>query len=116
MPTMPHTHQQAKRLGMSLQALGCTLTYPCMTNQLWINTAATGVTTALLAEELAKHGIKIASGNGVVCRMVLHHQITDEAIDQFIATAQSLFEQHRGSKPLAITGSSHVLAYPPTTQ
>jgi len=116
MPTMPHTHQQAKRLAMSLQALGCALVYPCQTNQIWINTAPTGVTTAMLAEELAKQGIKIASGNGAVCRMVLHHQISDEAIDQFIATAQNLFEQHKGAKPLAITGSSSNLAYPPTVQ
>ena len=116
MPTMPHTHQQAKKLAMSLQALGCTLEYPCMTNQVWLNTAPTGVTTTILADELAKHGIKIASGNGVVCRLVLHHQITDEAVDQFIDIAQKLFEQHKDGKPLANTGTSSILAYPSTVQ
>ncbi|KAJ2963653.1 hypothetical protein NQZ79_g1355 [Umbelopsis isabellina] len=116
MPTMKHTHQQAKRLAMSLEALGCVLVYPCMTNQVWLNTAPTGVTTGQLAEELAKYGIKIPGGNGVTCRMVLHHQISDEAIDQFITVAQNLFEQYKGAKPLAITGPATILAYPSTVQ
>jgi threonine aldolase len=116
MSTMPHTHQQAKRLAMSLQSLGCFLVYPCMTNQVWIDTTATGVTTNLLAEALAKHGIKMSPGNGTSSRIVLHHQITDEAINQFIDTATALFKEYEGSKPLAITAPPTVLAYSTSVQ
>jgi len=116
MPTMHHTHQQAKRLAMSLESFGCSLVYPCMTNQIWLDTTATGVSTKLLAEELAKHGIKISAGNGCTSRIVLHHQITDEAIEQFITTAAALFKEHEGSKPLAIKGPFNITAYATTVQ
>ncbi|KAI8581006.1 hypothetical protein K450DRAFT_172814 [Umbelopsis ramanniana AG] len=111
MPSMPHTHQQAKRLAMSLESFGCSLVYPCMTNQIWLDTTATGVSTKLLSEALAVHGIKISAGNGCTSRIVLHHQITDEAIDQFITTAAALFKKYEGSRPLAITGSFNITAY-----
>ncbi|KAF9116161.1 N-alpha-acetyltransferase 16, NatA auxiliary subunit [Mortierella sp. AM989] len=82
-PTMKDTHRRAKTLESAFVQVGCNITSPVDTNMVWVDTSDAGFTVDVLMEELAKKGIKI-SGSGCAARVVLHYQITDEAVERFI--------------------------------
>ncbi|KAF9913253.1 Threonine aldolase [Linnemannia zychae] len=82
-PTMEETHRRAKWLERVFLQVGCQITNAVDTNMVWVDTTNAGFTVDDLIVELAKEGIKI-SGSGYQARVVLHYQITDEAVQRFI--------------------------------
>ncbi|KAG0253741.1 Threonine aldolase [Mortierella polycephala] len=88
-PTMSETHRRAKWLERVFLQIGCTITNPVDTNMVWVDTTDAGFTVDDLIVELTKVGIKI-SGSGHAARVVLHYQITDEAVEQFIEVLRKI--------------------------
>ncbi|KAF9082631.1 Threonine aldolase [Mortierella sp. GBA35] len=88
-PTMEETHRRAKWLERVFLQVGCQITNPVDTNMVWVDTTAAGFTVDDLIVELAKEGIKI-SGSGYAARVVLHYQITDEAVERFIEVLRKM--------------------------
>ncbi|KAF9157581.1 Threonine aldolase [Actinomortierella ambigua] len=88
-PTMEETHRQAKWLERVFVQIGCKMTNPVETNMVWVDTSEAGFTVDELMAELAKEGIKI-SGSGCAARVVLHYQITDEAVERFIEVLRKM--------------------------
>ena len=93
-PTMKDTHRLAKRLERAFRQAGCRITNPVDTNMVWIDSTKAGFTVDDLMVELAKERIKI-SGSGCEARVVLHYQITDEAVERFIKVLRKMtFSAH----------------------
>ncbi|KAG0355040.1 pyridoxal phosphate-dependent transferase [Gamsiella multidivaricata] len=88
-PTMEDTHRRAKWLERVFVEAGCHITNPVETNMIWVDTTDAGFTVEELMTELAKEGIKI-SGSGLAARVVLHYQITDDAVQRFIQVIHRL--------------------------
>ncbi|KAK3846709.1 MAG: pyridoxal phosphate-dependent transferase [Linnemannia gamsii] len=88
-PTMEETHRRAKWLERVFLQVGCQITNEVDTNMVWVDTTNAGFTVDDLIVELAKEGIKI-SGSGCQARVVLHYQITDDAVQRFIDVLRSL--------------------------
>ncbi|KAF9577038.1 Threonine aldolase, partial [Lunasporangiospora selenospora] len=88
-PTMEETHRRAKWLERVFLQIGCQITNPVDTNMIWVDTTEAGFTVEELMTELAKEGIKI-SGSGCAMRVVLHYQITDEAVEKFIEVLRKM--------------------------
>ncbi|KAG0361985.1 Threonine aldolase [Podila minutissima] len=88
-PTMEDTHRRAKWLERVFLQVGCHITNPVDTNMVWVDTSDAGFTVDDLIVELAKAGIKI-SGSGCAARVVLHYQITDEAVERFIGVLRKM--------------------------
>ncbi|KAG2181515.1 hypothetical protein INT44_008330 [Umbelopsis vinacea] len=103
-PTMPQTHKIARRLANELQAMGITLTFPQMTNMVFINTASAGVTINDILPALLRRNIKIG-GNGTTSRLVLHHQINDEAADILLDTLKEVIAHKKSLGARPISGS-----------
>ncbi|GJJ69924.1 threonine aldolase [Entomortierella parvispora] len=82
-PTMTETHKQAKYLEEVLVQIGCHITNPVETNMIWMDTSDAGFTVEELMAELSKKNIKI-SGSGTAARIVLHYQISQEAVERFV--------------------------------
>lgn len=92
-PTMPETHKLAARLAENLQSMGVRLVLPCHTNMVFIDLAPVGITVAQLAAELKTKNIKINNSPGTTTRIVLHYQITPQAVEDFIDTTLKLIQQ-----------------------
>ncbi|KAG0201401.1 Threonine aldolase [Mortierella sp. GBA30] len=88
-PTMEDTHRRAKWLERVFLQIGCQITNPVDTNMVWVDTTDAGFTVDDLIVELAKENIKI-SGSGYAARVVLHYQITDEAVERFIEVLRKM--------------------------
>ncbi|KAF9123025.1 Threonine aldolase [Mortierella sp. 14UC] len=88
-PTMEETHRRAKWLERVFLQVGCQVTNAVDTNMVWVDTTNAGFTVDDLIVELAKEGIKI-SGSGYQARVVLHYQITDEAVQRFIDVLRTI--------------------------
>ncbi|KAG0375589.1 Threonine aldolase [Mortierella sp. AD032] len=88
-PTMEETHRRAKWLERVFLQVGCQIINEVDTNMVWVDTTNAGFTVDSLIVELAKEGIKI-SGSGCQARVVLHYQITDDAVQRFIDVLRSL--------------------------
>jgi len=81
--SMVETHRQARWLERVFMQIGCQVTHPVDTNMVWIDTTDAGFTVDELIVELAKEGIKM-SGSGLAARVVLHYQISNEVLLQYI--------------------------------
>lgn len=88
-PTMDDTHRRAKWLERAFLQVGCQITNPVDTNMVWVDTSLAGFTVDELMTVLAKDNIKI-SGSGCATRIVLHYQITDDAVARFIDVLRQL--------------------------
>ncbi|KAI8372742.1 pyridoxal phosphate-dependent transferase [Radiomyces spectabilis] len=91
-PTMPETHRLAADLAAHLQSLGMRLLVPCHTNMVFFDTAPTGITIEDLAQPLAQKNIIISSTPGTTTRVVLHYQITPQAIEDFKTIATQVVQ------------------------
>ncbi|KAI8390246.1 pyridoxal phosphate-dependent transferase [Blakeslea trispora] len=111
-PTMKETHQLTKRLAVALEGLGMTLTTPCETNMIFLDTAQAGIKVSDLADELLQHNIVIGSGPGTTTRIVMHYQVTKEAIDTFIEVASKVVAEKRQSGPNVSIQTSSGSMYP----
>lgn len=89
-PTMPQTHTLARKLRDHLQLLGIKILLPVDTNMIFIDTAETGVTIPELAEALKAKKIKILVNPGTMARIVLHYQITLQAVETFMQVVSEL--------------------------
>ncbi|KAI8980860.1 pyridoxal phosphate-dependent transferase [Pilobolus umbonatus] len=89
-PTMPETHRITKKLADAFINMGMRLSVPCETNMVFLDTATTGVSIHSLAESLLKENILINNEPGNETRLVLHYQITEEAVDTIIEVASRL--------------------------
>jgi threonine aldolase len=93
-PTMEDTHRRARWLERVFLQVGCQITNPVDTNMVWVDTTNAGFTVDDLIVELSKERIKI-SGSGYQARVVLHYQITDEAVQQFIEVLRKMAHSPR---------------------
>ncbi|TPX64286.1 hypothetical protein SpCBS45565_g05984 [Spizellomyces sp. 'palustris'] len=83
LPLLSTDHQNAQYLAQTLLNLnlGFSLLHPVETNMVWLGAP---VPADVLAEVLAKQGIRVFGGSGNEMRLVFHHQITREAVDEFV--------------------------------
>ncbi|KAF9360634.1 Threonine aldolase [Mortierella sp. NVP85] len=88
-PIMDETHRRAKWLERAFLMVGCEISNPVDTNMVWVDTTQAGFTVEELIAALAKEKIKI-SGSGHAARVVLHYQITDEAVERFMDVLREL--------------------------
>ncbi|KAI7876911.1 hypothetical protein K492DRAFT_239493 [Lichtheimia hyalospora FSU 10163] len=91
-PTMPETHRLTSRLANHLETLGMRILLPCDTNMIFLDTAP-WVTVTELADALAEKNIIIGRDEGTVTRIVLHHQIDEQAVEDFIHIATRLAKE-----------------------
>ncbi|RUP50330.1 pyridoxal phosphate-dependent transferase [Jimgerdemannia flammicorona] len=84
-PTMPGTHALTRHLADSLRALGLGLAFPVMTNMVHAQLAPVRLTVGDIAPHLLQEDIRIAGKpDATTSRLVLHHQITPEAVETLI--------------------------------
>lgn len=103
-PRLPETHQLAAKLAKHLQDLGVQLVLPCETNMVFIDLAPVNLTVVQLAEALREKRIKITKSAGTITRIVLHYQITPEAVQDFIDVATDLISKSKSSAdPTAVS-------------
>ncbi|KAK3818763.1 MAG: pyridoxal phosphate-dependent transferase [Benniella sp.] len=93
-PIMDETHRRAKWLERAFLMVGCQITNPVDTNMIWVDTTQAGFTVDELMAALAKEKIKI-SGSGNATRVVLHYQITNEAVERFMDVLRELASTSR---------------------
>jgi threonine aldolase len=102
-PTMKDTHKLAKRLAKGLQALGMSLSFPCETNMIFLDTAKVGLVVDDLANALKKQNILISGSAGTQTRIVFHYQIAPHVVDTILQVASELVAQRKlDSKPIIV--------------
>jgi threonine aldolase len=112
LPLLPGTHVLAKRLAAPLAELGVQLMLPVETStvfsrlplsvrpftnvvvlavdMLWLQPSSIGFSIADLAARAKTRGITLGSN-----RVVVHHQITQEAIDDLVEVVREMKEEHK---------------------
>ncbi|RVD85818.1 uncharacterized protein DFL_004125 [Arthrobotrys flagrans] len=84
---LTRTHELAKRLESSWARLGGKLRFPCHTNMVWLDPASTGIDESDIPIEARKAGLKWDYE-----RIVVHHQICDDAIEKLEGVFERLVE------------------------
>ncbi|KAF3079244.1 hypothetical protein TWF706_003401 [Orbilia oligospora] len=84
---LTRTHELAKRLESSWAKLGGKLKFPCHTNMVWLDPASAGVDESDIPTEAKKAGLKWDYE-----RIVVHHQICDDAIEKLEGVLEKLVE------------------------
>ncbi|CAL5866822.1 uncharacterized protein PFLUO_LOCUS1033 [Penicillium psychrofluorescens] len=79
-PTMKQTHEKAKKLETDLAALGVVPQIPVDTNFFFIDAGRSKIEMGVLLEQCKKFDVKLMDE-----RIALHHQISDEAIENLKA-------------------------------
>ena len=94
LPLLPNVHSLAAYLSKSLQELGVSLLVPTHTNMVWIDTQALGFSP----QELARRALDFDSGTRRLtlggARIVLHFQITKEAVDDLIELVKRMKDEY----------------------
>lgn len=94
LPLLPAVHTRAARLAKAFEDLGANLLFPTQTGMVWVDTSPLGFSTA----ELTRRGLDIDNGRKRVIlggsRIVLHFQITDEAVDDLIELVKTMKEEY----------------------
>ena len=97
LPLLPNVHALAAHLAKSLQDLGVNLLVPTHTNMVWIDTQPLGFTT----QELTRRALDFDDGKKRLvlggARIVLHFQITKEAVNDVIELVQMMKEEYSHS-------------------
>ncbi|KAJ1343898.1 hypothetical protein BSLG_001559 [Batrachochytrium salamandrivorans] len=83
-PSMKEVHANATYLTSKLSSMGFGIAKPTETNMVWLDAKPLGMTSADVAHVLAKHEIKVSGSSDPVTRMVLHHQVSREHIEQIV--------------------------------
>lgn len=98
LPLLPGVHARAARLAKAFEDLGANLLFPTQTGMVWVDTSPLGFSTA----ELTRRALDIDNGRKRVvlggARIVLHFQITDEAVDDLIELVTSMKEEYANMK------------------
>ncbi|KAK6501772.1 hypothetical protein TWF481_009598 [Arthrobotrys musiformis] len=84
---LKRSHDLAKRLESSWERLGGKLKYPCDTNMVWLDLASVGINESDIPIEAGKAGLKWGYE-----RIVVHHQICDDAIEKLEGVLEKLVE------------------------
>lgn len=92
---LKETHELARKLSEGLSKHGIHITDPVQTNMVYIDTTAVNITIKELAESLARHGIRIRGNDGTVTRLVVHYQITPQAIEKFVQIVGEILKSHK---------------------
>lgn len=79
-PTMKHTHERTKKLAEDLEALGVLPQIPVDTNFYFIDAKRSNLDMQVLLEQCEKFNVKLMDE-----RISLHHQVSDEAIENLKA-------------------------------
>lgn len=79
-PTMQETHEKTKKLEKDLEALGVVPQIPVDTNFFFIDAKRSNVDMGILLEQCENFNVKLMDE-----RIALHHQISDEAIENLKA-------------------------------
>ncbi|GAA6050748.1 hypothetical protein JCM3770_006606 [Rhodotorula araucariae] len=87
-PKLKATHDLCSYLAKGLAALGAQLLLPVETNMLWLDPSSIGFTIAELAQRAKTRGITLGSN-----RIVVHHQITREAVDDLLALVAEMKDE-----------------------
>lgn len=94
LPLLPAVHARAARLAKAFEDLGANLLFPTQTGMVWVDTQPLGFSTA----ELTRRALDIDNGRKRVVlggsRIVLHFQITDEAVDDLIQLVKEMKEEY----------------------
>ncbi|OJD16426.1 hypothetical protein AJ78_03413 [Emergomyces pasteurianus Ep9510] len=86
-PTMQETHQKTKKLAKDLEALGVVPQIPVDTNFFFIDAGKSNIDMGVLLEQCEKFGVKLMDE-----RIAMHHQISDEAIENLKAAIAAAVE------------------------
>ncbi|KAF9347232.1 Threonine aldolase [Mortierella sp. NVP85] len=96
-PTMKDTHALAQHLaeGLEREAQGVKVYIPVETNMVFLDLAGSGIRLSELSKRLeTEKGIKIGNSNAhetqTQVRLVLHWQISKQAVEDFIAVARDM--------------------------
>ncbi|KAK6519562.1 hypothetical protein TWF281_003387 [Arthrobotrys megalospora] len=84
---LARTHELAKRLESSWEKLGGKLKFPCDTNMVWLDLKSVGVDEGDIPVEARNAGLKWDYE-----RIVVHHQICDNAIEKLEGVFEKLVE------------------------
>ncbi|GAA5890016.1 hypothetical protein JCM6882_009200 [Rhodosporidiobolus microsporus] len=87
------THELASYLAQGLADLGAQLLLPVETNMLWLDPSSLGFSIGDLAQRAKTRGLTLGSN-----RIVVHLQITREAIDDLLAVVAELKEERKGAE------------------
>ncbi|KAI9825269.1 MAG: hypothetical protein M1832_001303 [Thelocarpon impressellum] len=93
------THETATRLGATWQRLGGSLQYPVETNMVWLDLAASGVSEDAFVDSGRKAGVRVMGG-----RVVLHYQISDEAVVKLEQAMEELLRDQGGQRTAEAQG------------
>ncbi|ORY78091.1 pyridoxal phosphate-dependent transferase [Leucosporidium creatinivorum] len=88
---LPRTHALAKQLANGLADLGVRLLLPVETNMLWIDPSPLGFTLDELALKARSLGLNMGAS-----RFIVHHQITEDAVQDLLRAVKELKEEHKG--------------------
>lgn len=103
-PKLQGTHQLARYAAQELEKLGVRLTAPVETNMVFLDTSPIGVAIPDLVSRAAALPQPIKLGGG---RMVVHHQISKEAIDDLLHLIHTLkSEGKNGSLKSSANGTT----------
>ena len=93
-PTMKETHDKTKKLENDLAALGVVPQIPVDTNFFFIDAKKSSVDMGILLEQCEKFNVKLMDE-----RIALHHQISDEAIENLKAAIAETVKLTRALPP-----------------
>lgn len=79
-PTMKETHEKTKKLAKDLESMGVVPQIPVETNFYFIDAEKSNIDMGILLEQCQKWNVKLMDE-----RIALHHQISDEAIENLKA-------------------------------
>lgn len=87
------SHVTAKKIARSWTDLGGKLSKPTETNMVWLDLAEAGISNAEFKELGAEKGLKVLSG-----RLVVHYQISDEAVRRLEELMKEVINRTGSSK------------------
>ncbi|OCF55539.1 threonine aldolase [Kwoniella mangroviensis CBS 10435] len=93
-PRLAHTHKLAKRLEGGLKELGVNIAAPVDTNMVFFQPQAIGLPLDAVMARLAALPNPIIVGRE---RCVVHHQITPQAVEDFIACVREMREEKKAN-------------------
>jgi threonine aldolase len=89
---LPRVHALATRLAVSLAELGADVVLPTETNMVHVDPTPLGFSMTQLSDAAAQldEPVRISGGGAGGGRLVLHHQIAEDAVQQLTALARRL--------------------------
>lgn len=96
LPLLPGVHAKAKATSAKLQQLGYKLALPVQTNMVVLDLEASEIPGAAFVLSCEKRGVTVFP-NG---RIVLHHQTTEEGLENLVLALSELMDRKQGGEVL----------------